>query len=101
MTLRVCGTKSYKPWVTALAIDLARWLVQSQMGVRDSLEVAELSQRKRDMVSKAVFRPPFFGRVFKPRVVEPILNRLMSSDRWLYRIIMYILEMRSSITLTV
>lgn len=101
IVLKLCGTKSYKAWATALVIDVVRWLIQSKMAVRSPEELAELSKRKSEMISKACFRPPFYTNIFKSKIVEPILNRLMKCDRWIYRIIMYILEMKSSITLTI
>jgi hypothetical protein len=48
-----------------------------------------------------IFRNPFYESIFKPKIVLPIIGRLFKSDGWITKIIMYLLEMRASVTLTI
>lgn len=64
-------------------------------------EKVELDNRNSEMLMKMLFRNPFYEAIFKTKIVIPILRKLFKPEGWITRIIMYILEMRSSVTLTI
>lgn len=53
------------------------------------------------MILKMMFRNPFYDNILKPKILLPILSKLFKTDGWIMKIIMYLLEMKSSVTLTI
>jgi hypothetical protein len=47
-----------------------------------------------------LFRRPVF-LILKKNIIEPLLKKIMKEDRMAYKLILSILEMQSSITLTI
>ena len=101
VALWVYGHNSYKSWVISLVVDLLRIVLQRDMKVRDVNEKNEVDGRNRTMVMKMIFRNPFYESIFKPKIVVPLLGKLLKSDGWPTKIIMSILEMRASVSLTI
>ena len=101
VTLWVYGPHSYKSWIISLLLDLIRIFLHRDMKVRDVNEKAELDGRNRTMVMKMIFRNPFYESIFKPKIVVPLLDKILKKDGWPTRIIMSLLEMRSSVSLTI
>lgn len=43
-----------------------------------------------------ILRNPFYSEIFRKKVLDKILGLFLKSDGWIYRIIISIIEIRSS-----
>lgn len=58
-----------------------------------------MGSRKREFFFRYLFKKPVF-LLLLAKVIKPFLSLFIREDRMLYKIIMYLLEMQSIITLT-
>lgn len=98
--IRLFGINSYKSYLISLLIDLSIILVfQRKMKVGSRVEKDEIRERRSEMLTRYIFRKPFFNFMLK-YVFAPVLGKIMKPERVLSRLIMSVLEMQSSISLT-
>ena len=72
---------------------------QKGMKISGKDERDEISERRREMVMRYIFRKPVFNALLN-YVFTPLLGKIMKPDRIVSRLIMSFLEMQSSISLT-
>lgn len=53
------------------------------------------------MLVKMLFRNPFYESIFKPKMVLPLLRKFLKEDGWITRIILYFMEMKATVSLTI
>ena len=98
LAIRMYGEDSYVPYFLSLAIELIAFWLQRKMTVLRPVELAEWESRQKDIVWRCLFKKPFF-KIFL-EFCKTILRKFMGEHRWLFRLIVFILEIQSSITLT-
>jgi hypothetical protein len=99
IAIRMYGEDSYVPYFVSLAIELIVFWLQRKLTLLKPAEVAEWESRQKDIIWRCLFKRPFF-KIFL-EFVKTILRKFMGEHRWLFRIIVFVLEVQSSITLTI
>ena len=92
-------TDSFKPYFISMAIDLLRIVVQLGIVCFSEEEKKELHFRKRELLLCYLLRTPFYGRILKGRVIEPLLDKLCFKFQILKTIILYFIEVRCSLSM--
>lgn len=60
-----------------------------------------MDQRIRSVVTKYILRNPFYTQIFKAKVLLPLLGLLFKQNSFIARAIIYLIELRSSISLLI
>ena len=98
--IRLYGIDSYKSYFISLIMDLLIILIfQRGLNVTSEDEKNEIKRRKSEMISRYIFRRPFF-LLLKKILFEPLLAKIIKPERAVSKLIMSLLEMQSSISLT-
>ena len=98
--IRIYGIDSYKSYFISLIIDIFIILVfQRGLKVTSDEDKKEMSRRKNQMIMRYIFRRPFF-MLLKRLLIEPLLAKIIKPERMVSKIIMSLIEMQSSISLT-
>jgi hypothetical protein len=100
VAIRVFGEDSWKPYLLSLAVELLALWLQRGLTVLDNAEVGEWESRQRDLVWRCLFKRPFYD-LFRDRLIKPALGTVLSEAGLIHRLLMYVLEIQSSITLTI
>ncbi len=93
------GTNSYKPYIISLILDLIRLLLQMKTECYDPKELEEFKLRKKDIVINYMLRNPFYTKILKEKIVVPIMDKLFPGIPFLNKVVLYLLEVRSSLSL--
>lgn len=99
IAIRMYGEDSYVPYFLSLGIELVVFWLQQKLTVLRPVELAEWESRQKDVVWRCLFKKPFF-RVFL-EFCKTLLKKFMGEQRWLFRVLVFVLEVQSSITLTI
>lgn len=100
VAIRVFGEDSWKPYLLSLAVELLGVWLQRGLTVLDNAEVGEWESRQRDLVWRCLFKRPFYD-LFRDRLIKPALGTVLNEAGLIHRLLMYVLEIQSSITLTI
>lgn len=95
----IYGVNSYKPYFISLVLDLLRILLQKNADFYDPKELEEYKLRNKDILINYLLRNPFYTNILKDRILTPLLDKLFPGLPFLKKIIFYILELRSSLSL--
>jgi len=93
------GANSYKPYFVSLVLDIIRMILQWKIEFYDPKEIAELRLRKKDIIINYLLRNPFYTEILKNKILIPLLDKLFPKFQFLKKIIIYIIEIRSSLSL--
>ena len=72
-----------------------------QKPAEDQYEKFEYLRRTNNSISKILFSDPFYSGTLKPKLLIPILDKFLQNSPTLYRLFMYILDVKSLSTLTI
>ena len=97
--IRMYGEDSYVPYFLSLAIELFVFWLQRKITLLKPIEMAEWESRQKDLIWRCLFKRPFFKMFLE--FCKTILKKFMGEHRWLFRLIVFLLEIQSSITLTI
>lgn len=92
-------TDSFKPYFISMAIDFLRIILQLGIVCFSEEEKKELHFRKRETLLCYLLRTPFYSRILKGRVIEPLLDKLCFKFKILKTIILYFIEVRCSLSM--
>lgn len=70
---------SFRPVIFSMVADAIALLLRLGYEQRTIPEIEELKQRNKNLVFAYFFRNPIYSKFTKPKLIEPILNRLI---RW-------------------
>jgi len=91
--------KSYKPYLISLVIDLIRLVLQSKMKFTNIAEIQEFKKRNKDLIINYLLRNPVYSQIIRKRILDPLLDRLFPRFTFIKTIIIYLLEIRSSLSM--
>ena len=100
LAIRVWGERSWKPYLLSLLVEIVALWLQRKATLLTKAEAMEWDSRQKDLIWRCIFKRPFFD-LFKNRLLRPALGLLMKEERMVFKAIMYIVDIQSSITLTV
>ena len=100
LAIRVWGERSWKPYLLSFIVELLAGWLQRKATLLNRSEALEWDSRQKDMVWRRIFKRPFFD-LFKNRLLRPALGMLMKEERMVFKAVMYIVDVQSSITLTI
>lgn len=99
-TMIIFGVDSYKPYFISLAIDIIRLLLHRKVELHDPKEAQELKSRKINLLINYLIRNPVYGKILKPRIIEPLLQKIFPGRlSFLRTIALYFIEFRCSLSL--
>lgn len=93
------GQKSYKPYFISLAIDIIRLILQSRLKFTSLSDLQEFKKRNKDIIINYLLRNPVYTEIVRNRILDPLLDRLFPRLTFIKKIIIYIIEIRSSLSL--
>lgn len=93
------GANSYKPYIISLVLDLIRVALQKNAEFYDPKELEEYKLRNKDLVINYLLRNPFYNNILKNRIIVPLMDKLFPGIPFLKKIVLYLLEVRSSLSL--
>lgn len=93
------GQRSYKPYLISLLIDLVRLILESRVKFRTTAELNEFKKRNRDLIINYLLRNPFYIEILRNRILDPLLDKLFPRFTFIKKIIIYIFEIRSSLSI--
>lgn len=100
LCLRIFGTESYIPYFVSMVIDSCRLIMQRNVKYYRPSHKEEFKQRNKEMILNYLLRSPFYERVFKKKVLIPMLDNLIGNRlKFLKDFILGLIEMRCSICL--
>lgn len=89
---------SWKPYFISLFIDILRLVLQSCIKFTNSAELQEFRRRNKDLIMNYVLRNPFYAEILRKRMIDPLLDRLFPKLPIVKKIIIYAIEIRSSLS---
>jgi len=92
------GETSFKPYLVSLMIDVVSCLMQWKMQFVDEMEYNEITTRTRDRFMKYIWRSPVYN-LWKMKILIPLLDKLFPKFGFIKKVIIYIIEIRSSLSL--
>jgi len=95
----VFGIDSYKPYFISLVLDIIRIILHWKVEFYDPREIDELRLRKKDIIINYLLRNPFYSHILKSKIIIPVLNKIFPKSEFIKKMIIYIIEIRSSISL--
>ena len=96
--LIVSSNHSYKPYLISLVMDLLRLVLQWDKKLETKADQHEFKRRNIELVVNYLLRNPFYTEVLREKILDPVLDKLFPKIPLLKRLIIYGLEMRSSLT---
>ena len=99
VAIRMYGEDSYLPYFLSLGIELFVFWLQRKITLLKPVELAEWESRQKDLIWRCLFKRPFF-KVFL-ELCKTVMRKFCGEHRWIFRIIIFVLEIQSSITLTI
>jgi hypothetical protein len=99
IAIRMYGEDSYLPYFLSLAIELFVFWLQRKITLLKPIELAEWESRQKDLIWRCLFKRPFF-KIFL-ELCKKLMGKFVGEHRWIYRLIVFVLEIQSSITLTI
>jgi len=93
------GSNSYRPYIISLILDLVRIILQRKVEFYDPKELEEFKLRNKDIIINYLLRNPFYTNILKDRIVIPIMDKLFPGLPFLKKVVLYLLEVRSSLSL--
>lgn len=97
MMLSLYDEKSYKPLIFSLVVDAAVLLLKIGFKYRSIPEIEELRARRSGLIFMYLFRKPLYTDFTKPRLIEPILKKMMPIET-IRNLIIQALDYRSSMS---
>src|SRR5690242_12151019 len=97
--LRRFGLRSFIPYIISLVLDLIRLILQRKMKFYSKEDKEEMKSRTWSIWINYLLREPVYTTLLKPKLIEPILGKIGSKIPLLKTLIMYIIEVRRSISL--
>lgn len=99
MMISLHDETSFKPLVFSLVADAVSFLLRVGYERRSIPESEELKQRSKNLLWAYLFRKPFYTAFTKPKIIEPLLNRLVKWE-FLKNIIISSLDFKSTYSLS-
>lgn len=100
LLLRILGTKSYKPYLLSLFLDMLRIFLQQSIRFYTKEEKNEYIFRIKDMLICYLLRNPFYGNILKEKLILPALNLVFGKRlEFVKTLILYFIEVRSCYSL--
>ena len=99
LLLSVHEQQSLRPMICSIAIDAAILLLRLNYKRSSLPESEELRTRNRELWYVYLFRRPFYTQVFRPKILEPAVKKLI---RWetISNLILQSIDFRTSYSLT-
>ena len=89
---------SYKPYLISFFIDLSRLLLELKTGPWSLERFKEFKRRNIEIFLNYLLRNPFYTEIFRNRFLDPLLDRFFPNLPFLKKLIIYIIEVRSSLS---
>ncbi|CAD8140748.1 unnamed protein product [Paramecium pentaurelia] len=90
------GTRSYSPYLISLSIDILRFLIQFKIQIFRKSQEEELNLRAKDAIICYILRNPFYTQILKQKCLNKILGVFLKEENILHRIVIGLLDLRSS-----
>lgn len=97
MMLSLYDEHSYKPLIFSLIVDLSILLLKIGFKYRSIPEIEELRARRSGLLFLYLFRKPFYTDFTRPRLIDPILKRLVPFES-IRNLVMQAVDYRSSMS---
>lgn len=96
------GKDSFTPYILSLFLDLLRIYLQKDIIFYSKIEKQEFDFRKKEMLICYLLRNPFYGNIFKIKVINPILDKIVGKlplSSLIKMVLLYFIEFRCSLSL--
>lgn len=97
--LRHFRLKSYWPYIISLLTDILRLFVQRRIRFYNKAEKEEFRARNKEMLICYLLRNPLYSNIVKKKIIIPFFDTFFKRLGFLKTFFLYIVEMRSSISL--
>ena len=91
--------KSFKPTIVSMALDALVLLLRMNYKRRNIPEIEELRSRNRELWYVYLFRKPIYSQFFKPKLMEPLIRRVIKWES-LANLVIQSIDFRTSYSLT-
>lgn len=98
--MKINGIKSWKPYFISLAVDLLWIFLRVLAKGRSALRKSHIRARISTAVYNYLFRDPFFGSIFRDKLLQPVLLRVLG-DGTIFGWVMRLLEFKSTLAHTI
>ncbi|CAK67450.1 unnamed protein product (macronuclear) [Paramecium tetraurelia] len=90
------GGDSYTPYFISFFIDILRLLIEFRIKIYRKSQKEELAIRAKEAIICYILRNPFYGSIVKQIILSNTLGKVFNQQGWIYRLIIALIELRSS-----
>ncbi|CAD8060440.1 unnamed protein product [Paramecium sonneborni] len=90
------GGDNYTPYLISLLIDVIRFLIEFKIKIYRKSQKEELKIRAKEAIICYILRNPFYSTIVKQIILNNTLGKLLNQQGWIYRLIIALIELRSS-----
>ncbi|CAD8048991.1 unnamed protein product [Paramecium primaurelia] len=90
------GGDSYTPYFISLCIDILRFLIEFKIKIYRKSQKEELKIRAKEAIICYILRNPFYSTIVKQLILSNTLGKILNQQGWIYRLIIALIELRSS-----
>ncbi|CAD8141011.1 unnamed protein product [Paramecium octaurelia] len=90
------GGDSYTPYIVSFLIDLLRFVIEFQIKIYRKSQKEELKMRTKEAIICYILRNPFYSTIVKQIILSNTLGKILNPQGWIYRLVIAIIELRSS-----